>query len=142
MDKKEFTIIDYPKKGMNTGKYFGSSATIVANKVFSKLTKDLNFYNNMDGTKYLVFNIQDVNSKKIFPFIGTIVILNKPIDVNYKNNQMKITHRNIVAKFTSDMKEVFVGSRPSNKTNNSANNVNNVNNTTNNRNLINNNFNV
>ena len=73
--KKRFTLIDYPEKGKKTGSYSGKSPSVVANKIFNKLAKKLNFIDNLGGTKYLVFYIQDIDSRKIYPYIGTIVVL-------------------------------------------------------------------
>ena len=107
MEKRVFTIVDFPEEGKNTGKYTGKSPSQVAHKVFNKLCKHYNFYNSEGGTKYLVFYIQDINSKKVYPYIGTPVVLQKPIEVNYENNTLKINHRNIVTKYTKDMQETF-----------------------------------
>lgn len=107
MDKRTFTILDFPEKGKNSGKYTGKSPSQVANKVFNKLAKHFNFYNNEGGTKYLVFYLKDINNGKIYPYIGTPIVLHNPIEVNYKNNTLKITHRNIVAKYDKEMKSVF-----------------------------------
>jgi len=105
--KRKFTILDYPTKGTNTGTYSGASASIVANKVFNKLTKEMNFVDNLGGTKYLVFYLQDIKSKKIYPFIGTIVLLKGPVEVDYENKNLKINHRIIVAKYDNNMRETF-----------------------------------
>ena len=107
MEKRVFTVLDYPEVGKKTGRYTGSSPAQVAHKVFNKLCKKYNFYDNEGGTKYLVFYLEDVSSKKVYPFIGTPVVLHKPIEVNYGNNTLKINHRNIVTKYTKDMVEVF-----------------------------------
>ena len=106
-DKRTFTVLDFPEKGMKTGSYTGVSPAIVANKVFNKLAKKMNFIDNLGGTKYLVFYIQDIKNKKIYPFIGTIIVLQNPIEVDYKAKNVKITHRNIVAKYDNNMREVF-----------------------------------
>lgn len=106
-NKRKFTVLDFPQKGVNSGVYSGSSPSTVASKIFNKLAKKLNFYDNEGGKKYLVFYMQDINSKKIYPYIGTVVILQKPIEINYSQKNIKINHRNIVAKYDNNMKEVF-----------------------------------
>ena len=105
--KKRFTLIDYPEKGQKNGLYTGKSPSIVANKIFNKLAKKLNFIDNLGGTKYLVFYIKDIDSNKIYPFIGTIIVLQNPIEVDYNKKNVKITHRNIVARYDNNMREVF-----------------------------------
>ena len=107
-NNKTFTIVDYPQKGTNTGSFTAITSTIAANKVFNRLIKELNYNDNENGRKYLVFYIMDINTKKIEAFIGTIVILDHPIEIDRKNKTIKITHRNIVTKYTLDMKDIFV----------------------------------
>jgi len=104
---RKFTILDYPQNGQNKGSYSGKSPSVVANKVFNKLCKDLNFFDNEGGTKYLVFYLKDLESGKVYPFIGTPVILQNPIEIDYQNKQLTVTHRNVVAKYDKNMEEVF-----------------------------------
>lgn len=105
--KRRFTLIDYPEKGKDSGLYTGKSPASVASKIFTKLSKSLNFYDNLDGTKYLVFYVRDLDSKKIYSFIGTVIILKNPVEINYSKKNIKLTHRNIVAKYDNNMREVF-----------------------------------
>lgn len=105
--KRKFTIMDFPERGMTSGLFSGDDEQKVAEKVFNKLAKVYNFYDNLGGTKYLVFTLQDINNKKVFPFIGTIIFLKNPIEVDLKKKKIKITHRNIVAPYDNNMREVF-----------------------------------
>jgi len=106
--KKRFCIVDYPVRGQNTGVYTGSSKIVVANKIFNKLVKEFNYYDNELGTKYLLFYMMDLDSKKIDGYIGTIIVLDNPIIVEKNGNQIEITHRNVVTRYTKDMEEIFV----------------------------------
>jgi hypothetical protein len=106
--KKKFCIVDYPVRGQNTGLYIGASKIVVANKIFNKLVKEFNYYDNELGTKYLLFYMMDLDSKKIDGYIGTIIVLDNPIIVEKNGNQIEITHRNVVTRYTNDMKEIFV----------------------------------
>ena len=106
--KKRFCIVDYPVKGQNTGVYTGATKIVIANKIFNKLVKEFNYYDNELGTKYLVFYMMDLDTKKIDGYIGTIILLDHPIVVERNGNSIEITHRNVVTKYTKDMKEIFV----------------------------------
>jgi hypothetical protein len=106
--KKRFCIVDYPVKGQNTGVYTGSTKIVVANKIFNKLIKEFNYYDNELGTKYLLFYMMDLDTKKIDGYIGTIIVLDDPIIVEKNGNQVEITHRNVVTRYTKDMEEIFV----------------------------------
>lgn len=106
--KKRFCIVDYPVKGQNTGVYIGSSKIVVANKIFNKLVKEFNYYDNEMGTKYLLFYMMDLDTKKMDGYIGTIIVLDNPMVVERNGNQIEITHRNVVTRYTKDMEEIFI----------------------------------
>jgi hypothetical protein len=106
--KKRFCIVDYPVRGQNTGLYTGASKIVVANKIFNKLVKEFNYYDNELGTKYLLFYMMDLDTKKIDGYIGTIIVLDNPLIVEKNGNQIEITHRNVVTRYTKDMEEIFV----------------------------------
>jgi hypothetical protein len=106
--KKRFCIVDYPVRGQNTGVYIGSTKIVVANKIFNKLVKEFNYYDNELGTKYLIFYMMDLDTNKIDGYIGTIIVLDNPIVVEKNGNQIEITHRNVVTRYTKDMEEIFV----------------------------------
>jgi len=106
--KKRFCIVDYPVRGQNTGLYTGASKIVVANKIFNKLVKEFNYYDNELGTKYLRFYMMDLDTKKIDGYIGTIIVLDNPMVVERNGNQIEITHRNVVTRYTKDMREIFV----------------------------------
>ena len=106
--KKRFCIVDYPVKGQNTGVYTGSSKIVIANKIFNKLVKEFNYYDNEMGTKYLLFYMMDLDTKKMDGYIGTIIVLDNPMVVERNGNQIEITHRNVVTRYTKDMEEIFV----------------------------------
>lgn len=106
--KKRFCIVDYPVKGQNTGLYTGTSKIVVANKIFNKLVKEFNYYDNELGTKYLLFYMMDLDTNKIDGYIGTIIVLDNPMVVERNGNQIEITHRNVVTRYTKDMEAIFV----------------------------------
>lgn len=106
--KKRFCIVDYPVRGQNTGVYTGSSKIVIANKIFNKLVKEFNYYDNELGTKYLLFYMMDLDTKKMDGYIGTIIVLDNPMVVERNGNQIEITHRNVVTRYTKDMEEIFV----------------------------------
>ena len=106
--KKRFCIVDYPVRGQNTGVYTGASKIVVANKIFNKLVKEFNYYDNEMGTKYLLFYMMDLDTKKIDGYIGTIIVLDNPMIVEKNGNHVEITHRNVVTRYTKDMEEIFV----------------------------------
>lgn len=102
-----YTILNYPNEGQKYGKYTGKSPGIVANKIFNKLMKFYKFSDNLDGKKYLVFEFQNMDTGKIYEYIGTPIMLQNPMSVNIHNQNISITHRSIVVKYDDIMKEIF-----------------------------------
>lgn len=107
-EESRYTLLDYPERGKNSGEYHGKSPGSVATKIFNKISKELGFVDNLGGTKYLVFYIKNIDTGKVYPFIGTIVVLQKPIEINYNNKSVSVSHRNIVSRYDKNMQEVFV----------------------------------
>jgi|688.fasta_scaffold329398_2 hypothetical protein len=108
MSKKyNYTILNYPKEGDKYGKYSGKTPGIVANKIFNKLMKYYNFIDNMDGKKYLVFEFENMDTGKIYEYIGTPIKLQNPMTVNIHNKNISVDHRSIVVKYDNIMKEIF-----------------------------------
>ena len=102
-----YTILNYPEEGQKYGSYTGKSPGIVANKIFNKLMKLYKFTDNMDGKKYLVFEFENIDTGKIYEYIGTPIILQNPMSVNIHDKNISITHRSIVVKYDDIMKKIF-----------------------------------
>jgi hypothetical protein len=102
-----YTILNYPEEGKKYGSYTGKSPGIVANKIFNKLMKLYKFTDNIDGKKYLVFEFENINTGKVYEYIGTPIILQNPMSVNIHNHNISVTHRSIVVKYDDTMKEIF-----------------------------------
>lgn len=104
---QNYILIDFPEDGQTYGKYTGKSPGVVANKIFNKLMKYYKFNDNMDGKKYLVFKFQNTDTGKKYEYIGTPIILQKPMSINIHNHNISFTHRSIVVPFDKIMKEIF-----------------------------------
>ena len=104
MPKNEYKIVDFPPLSR---KYIGESPGQVANKIFNKLMKYYNFYDNLDGKKYLVFYIENLSTNKKYGYIGTPILLQTPINVKLNNKSFNISHRSIVVKYDKYMRDIF-----------------------------------
>ena len=106
--KSSYTILNFPEEGQKYGNYNGKTPGSVATKIFNKLMKHYNFLDNMDGKKYLVFEFQNVDTGKIYEYIGTPIKLENPMTVNIHNKNISVTHRSIVVRYDDKMKEIFI----------------------------------
>lgn len=105
--KKTYSLVDFPAVGKLYGKYTGKSPSQAAHKAFRKLAKNIEFNDSHDGTLYLTFNIKNLETNKIYKYIGTLVELEKSVDIQIKNKSFKMTHRPVIAKYDKNMDEVF-----------------------------------
>lgn len=106
--KKIFYLANYPKKGDIFGPINGSSPSQCAQKVFNKLCREKNFYNNENGTKYLQFSLYNENKSKTYDFIGTMTKLGSPVYRKLGNKVLEIKYRPIISRFSKEMQEVFL----------------------------------
>ena len=93
---RNFTVLDYPEKGKTLGNYTGKKPSIAAYKAFHKLCEKFSFVDNSDGKFYLVFNLYDIDKKKIYPYIGTNILLNNEVEIKKGNRSFKVNNRAIV----------------------------------------------
>ena len=96
-EKRQFTVVDYPKKGEKFGIYNSFSPKAAANKAFTKLSKIIDLKNSNDKN-FLIFTIQDINNKKYYPYIGSRILLDQPIYVKKNENLIICKYKNIIAK--------------------------------------------
>jgi hypothetical protein len=91
-NNNKFTIVDFPKDGQNYGSFLGKVPKKVASKAFSSLIQFMNINNNKDDDslgKFIVFVIKNVNTGKMYKYIGNRVkySLNKQFNPDLFNYQ-------------------------------------------------------
>lgn len=98
---KVFTVVDFPKKGKNYGRYYSDSPKAAAKKAFSKLSRKINLKNS-NQRNLLVFTIKNLDSGKKFKYIGTRVELFEPITIKRANKVITYKYKNIIAKYNNN----------------------------------------
>lgn len=102
---KKYTIVDFPNNGQNYGTFTGMNAKKAASKAFSALIK---FVDNNDQTlgKFIVFVIKNKDTGKMYKYIGSRILLEKPITV-YKNGKNIIyKYKNIIGKYKEELNKI------------------------------------
>lgn len=103
-NKKYYTIIDFPEDNETYGKFSGTIPKKAANKVFSFLLKFLNEDINDDLTgKFIVFVIKDIDSNKMYKYIGTRIKLENPIHTTKNNKNVIYKYKNVIGKFKPEL---------------------------------------
>lgn len=98
MKYRYFTIVDYPDKYQNYGKFKGINPTQCANKAFSYLSKLIDLKNS-DNKNLLVFTIKDIYNDKKYKYVGTRVELNEPMTIKKGNNYITYKYKNIITSY-------------------------------------------
>jgi hypothetical protein len=106
---KTFTIIDFPNDNETFGKYKSSIPKKAANKAFIDLLKYIDLKKNNEDDffgKFIVFVIKDIETNKMYKYIGTLVKLNKPITKNTNNKRTVYYYKSVIGKYNKELDQL------------------------------------
>lgn len=98
MNNKIYTIVDFPEDNKCHGKFYGKNSKKGANDAFSELIK----YTDLKEEEFIVFVIKNIQSNKIYKFIGGRIKLKNPIAINGKT----YLYKNIIGKYNQDLDKI------------------------------------
>ena len=99
--KRSFTILDFPKKGQEYGRYLSTSPSNAASKAFTQLSRIINLKNS-NVKNHVIFTIRETTQgspEKTYTYIGTRVELEQPIIQNISGKQITYRFKNIISKY-------------------------------------------
>ncbi len=100
VNKKSYTILDFPSKGKTSGRFISTNMNSAAHKAMSKLSKHYNI--DSDSRQFLTFWMKEIttgSSKKEVQYIGTRVKLVNPIIRNINNKEIIHNYKYIITKY-------------------------------------------
>lgn len=103
MMKRSFTILDFPKKGEEFGRYLSASPSNAASKAFTQLSRIIGL-KNTNNKNHMVFTIRETTQgspPKTYTYIGTRVELVKPIIKQINGKTITYRFKNIISKHNS-----------------------------------------
>ncbi len=107
---RTFTIVDFPKDNQEYGKYKSTIPKKAAENAFKTLLKYSNFNSNNEKDltgKFIVFVLKDIDSKKLYKYIGTIVKLKKPITRRTRNGEEIVYYyKNVIGKYNKELDKI------------------------------------
>jgi hypothetical protein len=108
---KTFTIIDFPEDNKTFGNFKSSIPKKAANEAFLALLNhvDFNKNNNDDNFfgKFIVFVIKEINTDKMYKYIGTVIKLKKPVNVKLNNGKEIIYHyKTVIGKYKKELDKI------------------------------------
>jgi hypothetical protein len=102
---KTYTILDFPKEGETYGKFQGNIPKKAADKALNLLMKFVDFNDDYRG-KFVVFNLQNVENKKEYKYVGSRIKLEKPRVVYKNGTRVEYLYKNIIGKYTSNLDDL------------------------------------
>ena len=91
-----YSLVDYPTRNEEYGKYKGKSPLSAAKKIFTKLEKNMSLNNSNLEKQYIEFTIRNLQTNKFYTYIGTKVLLHSPITINYNGRSKTINYKHLV----------------------------------------------
>lgn len=95
VEKKRYTIVDYPKKGETYGIYMSASPKQAGSKAFTQLAR-MSKSKNTNKKNAIVFTIKNMDNDKLYKYSGTRVELDKPVVKKIGNKEVVYRFKNII----------------------------------------------
>jgi hypothetical protein len=108
---KRFTILDFPEDNKTFGLFKSNIPKKAGNEAFLSLLNhiDFNKKNNYDSFfgKFIVFVIKDIDTNKMYKYIGTVVKLNKPVNYTLNNGkEIKYYYKTVIGKYKKELDKI------------------------------------
>ena len=98
-----YEIVDFPNNTNSFGIYKGKIPKEAASKAFTFLANVIDNKINSDEGKFIVFFIRNIDTKKEYKYIGTIVKLENPV-IKYVNGKEVIyQYKNVIGKYNKEL---------------------------------------
>ena len=93
-----YNIVDFPNKNQQFGNYAALFPKQAATEAFNFLSNILEEKINEEG-KFIVFTIQNKDTKKEYKYIGTRIKLENPVVKYVNGNQVIYEYKNVIGKY-------------------------------------------
>lgn len=101
MSKRSFTIVDFPKKGQEYGRYLSQYPSNAASKAFTQLSRLIDL-KNTNNKNYMVFTIRETTQgkpQKKYKYMGTRIELAEPLVKNIGGKEVIYRFKNVISKY-------------------------------------------
>ena len=103
---RTFTIVDFPNDNETYGTFKSHIPKKAGNDAFLSLLNHIDFDDKFFG-KFIVFVIKDIDSNKMYKYIGSVVKLNKPINVRLNNGKESTYHyKTVIGKYKKELDNI------------------------------------
>ena len=98
MKEAVYTIVDYPKFNMESGRYKAKSPLSAAKKAFTRLQKKMNLSNSLEEKQYIEFTLRNKETNQFYTYLGTRVPLNSPLTISQNGKQRNINYKHLLSR--------------------------------------------
>lgn len=95
--ENSYSLLGYPDENSKYGNYKNKYPYQAAHKIFNFLSKKVGLKNS--DKKFLIFQIMNNKTGKIYSYQGSRIELKKPIIYNRAGKQFKVYYKSIVTKY-------------------------------------------
>lgn len=97
-NNNNYTLVDFPEDNKYYGKFTGKYPKTAANEAFSTLIQ----FTELKENEFIVFVIKNINTNKMYKYIGGRVKLENPVKINGKT----VEYKNIIGKYNSELNKI------------------------------------
>jgi len=98
-----YEIVDFPNTSKPFGLYKGKYPKVAASKAFAFLSNIIGTKINSEEGKFIVFVIRNINTRKEYKYIGTIVKLENPVTKYVNGEEIIYQYKNVVGKYNPEL---------------------------------------
>jgi hypothetical protein len=98
MTEAVYTIVDYPKYNMESGRYKSSSPLAAAKKAFTRLQKKMDLTNNLEQKQYIEFTLRNKSTNQFYTYLGTRIQLNSPVTITQNGRTRTIDYKHSLSR--------------------------------------------
>ena len=99
---KIYKIVDFPKKQQMFGEYKSTHPKKAGEQAFSMLSNIIGDIINEDS-KFIVFTMIDINSKKEYKYIGTRIKLENPVRETVNGVETIYEYKNVIGNYNKEL---------------------------------------
>ena len=98
-----YEIVDFPNNSKSFGSYTGNSPKKAASKAFTFLSNIMGNKINSESGKFIVFVIRNIDTKKEYKYIGTVVKLENPVTKYIDGQEVIYKYKNVIGRYNKEL---------------------------------------
>ena len=98
-----YEIVDFPNDSKSFGSYTGNTPKKAASKAFAFLSNIIGTKINSENGQFIVFVIRNIDTKKEYKYLGTIVKLENPVTKYVNGQEVMYKYKNVIGRYNKEL---------------------------------------